>query len=43
MSILEDFEKDKLWNRMQDMKIVGMTRASLNHDDGIVRQLTNKL
>lgn len=43
MSILEDLEKDKLWDRMQDMKIVGMTREDLNNDNGIVRQLTNKL
>lgn len=43
MSILEDLEKDKLWDRMQDMKIVGMTREDLNNDNGIVRQLINKL
>lgn len=43
MGILEDMEKDKLWDRMQDMRILGMTREDLENDNGIVRQLTNKL
>ncbi len=43
MGILEDMEKDKLWDRMQDMKILGMTREDLNDDNGIVRQLGRKL
>ncbi len=43
MGILEDFEKEKLWNRMLDYQILGMTRKDLDEDNGIVRELTNKL
>ncbi len=40
MGILEDFEKDKIWNRMLDYQILGMTRQDLDHDDGIAKTLT---
>lgn len=33
MGILEDFEKDKLWNRMDDMKALGMVREDLDHEE----------
>ena len=29
MGILDDMEKDKVWNHMDDMKILGMTRDCL--------------
>ena len=43
MGILEEMEKDKLWNRMLDMQIVGMTREDLEIDNGIVSELARKL
>ena len=38
-----EMEKDKLWNRMLDMQIVGMTREDLENDNGIVSELARKL
>ena len=43
MGILEEMEKDKLWNRMLDMQIVGITREDLENDNGIVSELARKL
>lgn len=40
MGILADFEKDKIWNRMLDYQILGMTRQDLDHDNGIAEELT---
>ncbi|MCI9596296.1 MAG: hypothetical protein HFE75_03160 [Firmicutes bacterium] len=40
MGILEDFEKDKIWNRMLDYQILGMTRQDLDQDNGIAETLT---
>lgn len=42
MGILEDFEKDKVWNRMLDMEVLGMTREDLEDDDGIIDQLKSR-
>ncbi|MCQ4635846.1 hypothetical protein NE619_03825 [Anaerovorax odorimutans] len=42
MGILDDMEKDKIWNRMDDMKILGMTREDLDDDDGIIEELRKK-
>lgn len=39
MGILEEFEKDKVWNRMLDMQVLGMTREDLEEDDGIMEEL----
>jgi hypothetical protein len=32
MGILKDFEKDKLWDQMDDMKVLGMERDDLEMD-----------
>lgn len=40
MGLLEDFEKDKVWDRMLDMQVLGMTRDDLEDDDGIMDELT---
>lgn len=40
MGLLEDFEKDKVWDRMLDMQVLGMTREDLEDDDSIIDQLT---
>ena len=32
MGILDDFEKDKIWDHMDDMKVLGMTREDLDHN-----------
>lgn len=42
MGILDDMEKDKVWNRMDDMKILGMTREDMDDDDGIIEELRKK-
>ncbi len=39
MGTLAGMEKDKIWNRMLDYRILGMTRQDLDHDDGIAEQL----
>lgn len=40
MGLLEDFEKDKAWDRMLDMQVLGMTREDLEDDDSIIDELT---
>ncbi len=40
MGVLEQFEKDKVWDRMLDMEVLGMTREDLDDDDGIIDELT---
>ena len=42
MGILDDMEKDKVWNHMDDMKILGMTREDLDDDDNIIEELREK-
>lgn len=40
MGLLKDFEKDKVWDRMLDMQVLGMTREDLEDDDSIIDELT---
>ena len=42
MGILDDMEKDKVWNHMDDIKILGMTREDLDDDDNIIEELREK-
>ena len=42
MGILEDLEKDKVWDRMNDMVALGMTREDLDDDDGILEELEDQ-
>lgn len=39
MKLSNELDKDKLWERMLDYEILGMTRKDLDHDDGILKQL----
>lgn len=39
MGILDDLEKDKIWDHMSDMEILGMTREDMDDDDGIIEEL----
>lgn len=39
MKSLNEAEKDRIWEKMQDYKILGMTRQDLDRDNGIISSL----